>query len=67
MHGGAVRKLGNGRRVDARQFGKLFEAQSWLSLACGIVVLMGARDEDGTATMGWARGAVEQVLKLAKA
>jgi len=42
--------------------GKLFEAQAWLSLACGLVVLMGARDEDGTATMGWAGGAVSFVL-----
>jgi hypothetical protein len=42
--------------------GKLFQAQAWLSLVCGIVVLMGARDEDGTATMGWARGAVGFVL-----
>jgi hypothetical protein len=42
--------------------GKLFAAQAWLSLACGIVILMGARDEDGTATMDWARGAVVFVL-----
>nr|WP_236599183.1 DUF4149 domain-containing protein [Ramlibacter monticola] len=42
--------------------GRLFEAQSWLSLVCGIVVLMGARDPEGTATMGWARGAVAYVL-----
>jgi hypothetical protein len=41
---------------------KLFQAQAWLSLVCGIVVLMGARDEEGTATMGWARGAVGFVL-----
>ena len=42
--------------------GKLFQAQAWLSLVCGIVVLMGARDEDGVATMGWAGGAVGFVL-----
>jgi hypothetical protein len=42
--------------------GKLFAAQSWLSLACGMVVLMGARDPGGSATMGWARGAVLYVL-----
>ena len=41
---------------------KLFAAQSWLSLACGIALLMGARDTEGTATMGWARGAVAYVL-----
>jgi hypothetical protein len=42
--------------------GKLFSAQAWLSLSCGIVVLAGARDEEGTATMGWAGGAVGFVL-----
>jgi hypothetical protein len=42
--------------------GKLFAAQAWLSLACGVVVLMGARDDDGTATMDWAGGAVVFVL-----
>ena len=42
--------------------GRLFEGQSWLSLVCGLVVLMGARDPEGTATMGWARGAVVFVL-----
>jgi hypothetical protein len=42
--------------------GKLFQAQAWLSLVCGIVVLMGARDDEGTATMGWAGGAVAFVL-----
>jgi len=42
--------------------GKLFTAQSWVGLACGMVVLMGARDSEGTATMGWARGAVTYVL-----
>jgi hypothetical protein len=42
--------------------GKLFAAQAWLSLVCGIVVLTGARDPEGTATMGWAGGAVAFVL-----
>jgi hypothetical protein len=42
--------------------GKLFQAQAWLSVVCGLVVLMGARDPDGTATMGWAGGAVGFVL-----
>ncbi|HET8745058.1 MAG TPA: DUF4149 domain-containing protein [Ramlibacter sp.] len=49
-------------RVAGQLAGKLFEAQTWLGLVCGIVVLMGARDEDGTATLGWARGAVGFVL-----
>ncbi|MDE2606041.1 MAG: DUF4149 domain-containing protein [Burkholderiales bacterium] len=42
--------------------GHLFSAQSWLGLACGVVLLAGARGEDGTAAMGWARGAVAYVL-----
>ena len=41
---------------------RLFEAQTWLSLVCGVLVLMGARDPDGDATMGWAGGAVAYVL-----
>jgi hypothetical protein len=41
---------------------KLFQGQAWLSLGCGIVLLMGAREPDGTATMGWAGGAVAFVL-----
>ena len=41
---------------------RLFEAQTWMSLACGVLVLMGARDPDGEATMGWAGGAVVYVL-----
>lgn len=48
--------------VAGQLAGKLFQAQVWLSLVCGIVVLMGARDEEGTATMGWAGGAVGFVL-----
>ena len=41
---------------------RLFEAQTWLSLVCGVLVLMGAREPDGEATMGWAGGAVVFVL-----
>jgi hypothetical protein len=41
---------------------KLFSAQCWLGLACGLFVLMGARDEDGTPSLGWAGGAVAYVL-----
>jgi hypothetical protein len=48
--------------VAGQLAGKLFEAQAWLGLVCGLVVLMGARDEDGVATMGWAGGAVVFVL-----
>lgn len=42
--------------------GKLFEAQSWLGLACGVVLLVSARDREGSATLGWAGGAVAYVL-----
>jgi hypothetical protein len=42
--------------------GKLFTAQAWVGLVSGLVLLAGARDEDGTATMGWAGGAVAYVL-----
>jgi hypothetical protein len=42
--------------------GKLFTAQAWVGLLCGVVLLMGARSEDGTATMDWAGGAVGYVL-----
>jgi hypothetical protein len=41
---------------------RLFAGQTWLSLGCGILVLMGARTPDGDATMDWARGAVVFVL-----
>jgi hypothetical protein len=41
---------------------KLFAGQTWLSLGCGIVLLAGARDEDGTARMDWAGGAVLYIL-----
>ena len=35
---------------------------AWNSLACGVVLLMGARSTDGTPTLGWAGGAVAYVL-----
>lgn len=41
---------------------KLFTAQAWLGLACGAVLLMGARREDGTPQMDWARGALPYLL-----
>src|SRR5205085_6608227 len=42
--------------------GRLFAGQAWTSIACGIVVLMGAREDDGTARLDWARGAIGFVL-----
>jgi hypothetical protein len=37
---------------------RLFEAQTWLSLVCGVLVLMGAREPGEEARMDWAGGAV---------
>lgn len=42
--------------------GKLFSAQSWLGLACGVVLLITARNREGNATIEWAGGAVAYVL-----
>jgi len=42
--------------------GTLFDAQSWLGLSCGVVLLMGARDREGTASMNWAAGALVYVM-----
>ena len=41
---------------------ELFGGQVWLSLACGLFILVGARDEDGTPQLGWAGGALAYVL-----
>ena len=41
---------------------KLFTGQSWLGMACGLVLLMGARDSEGLPAMGWAAGALAYVL-----
>jgi len=41
---------------------KLFSGQSWLSVGCAMVLLMGARGSDGAPAMGWAQGAVAYVL-----
>ena len=42
--------------------GKLFSAESWVALGCGLVLLIGAREPDGTARINWAGGAVAYVL-----
>jgi hypothetical protein len=49
-------------RIAGSLAAKLFEGQAWLSLACGALLLMGARDAEGTARMDWAQGAVGYVL-----
>jgi hypothetical protein len=41
---------------------RLFTGQTWTSIACGFVLLIGARDEDGRATLNWGRGAIGFVL-----
>jgi hypothetical protein len=41
---------------------KLFTGQSWLSVGCGMVLLMGARGGEGAPALDWARGAVAYVL-----
>lgn len=41
---------------------RLFTGQAWMGLACGAVLLMGARSEDGTPRLDWAQGAVAYVL-----
>lgn len=41
---------------------RLFAAQAWVSLGCGIAILMSARDEEGTPRMDWAGGAIVFVL-----
>ena len=41
---------------------RLFTGQTWISLCCGLAVLMGARDADGTPRMGWAQGAIGYVM-----
>ena len=37
---------------------KLFSAQTWVSVACGVVLMMAARAGEEPAGMGWAQGAL---------
>jgi hypothetical protein len=41
---------------------KLFTAQTWVSLACGLLVLLGARSGGESPRIDWGRGAVGFVL-----
>ena len=41
---------------------KLFTAQTWMSIVCGMLVLIGARDGDGIARIDWGNGSVAFVL-----
>jgi len=45
-----------------RMAARLFEAQTWVSLACGLLLLMCARDRGAQARMDWASGSVAFVL-----
>jgi len=45
-----------------RMAAKLFEAQTWVSLACGLLVLMGSRKPGEPARLDWAGGCVAFVL-----
>lgn len=41
---------------------RLFTAQAWVSLGCGLLLLACARDEEGTPSLHWARGALPWLL-----
>ena len=41
---------------------RLFTGQAWLSLACGALVLLSARDEDGVPRLDAANGALPYVI-----
>jgi hypothetical protein len=40
----------------------LFAAQTWVSLACAVLLLFASRSGDGESRLGWARGALGFVL-----
>jgi hypothetical protein len=41
---------------------RLFSAQTWVSLACGMLILMSARDAEGQPRLDWAGGALLYVV-----
>ncbi|WP_143762940.1 DUF4149 domain-containing protein [Ramlibacter tataouinensis] len=41
---------------------RLFTAQSWIGIGCGLVLLVSSRSRDGAAGMDWARGALAFVV-----
>ena len=45
-----------------RMAARLFQAQTWVSLACGLLLLMSARKPGARARLDWAGGAVAFVL-----
>lgn len=42
--------------------GKLFSAQCWVGLGCGVVLLLAARGREETPSLDWAGGALAYVL-----
>jgi hypothetical protein len=41
---------------------KLFTAQTWIAIGCGMLLLMSARSADGPPRLDWARGALLYVV-----
>jgi len=41
---------------------KLFSAQTWVSLACGVLLLMASRERGGAGTAAWARTAMPYIV-----
>jgi hypothetical protein len=41
---------------------RLFGAQTWVALGCGVLVLLASRERDEAPRMDWARGALVYVL-----
>jgi hypothetical protein len=41
---------------------KLFTAQTWISVACGVLLLMSSRSGDEPARMDWGQGALAFVM-----
>ena len=45
-----------------RMAARLFTAQTWLSIGCGLVVMMSARASDDMPSMDWKRGALNYLF-----
>lgn len=48
--------------VAGKLAARLFSAEAWLGVACGAVLLMAARNREGTPALAWAGGALGYVL-----
>ena len=49
-------------RVAGSLAARLFEAQAWLGFGCAALLLVSARNEEGTPRLDWANGALVFVL-----